>query len=76
VKSGHPFERQFANPRGERRDQGRARAAMAQAVACVAADARLIAERAATRGRSAMEGGDQRAGAKGGYPPELQPGRR
>jgi hypothetical protein len=25
VKTGHPFERQLANARGERRDQGRAR---------------------------------------------------
>ena len=36
-------------------------------------DAPLIDERAATRGRSATEGGDERAGAKARYPFALQP---
>ena len=33
----------------------------------------LIGERAATRGRVAMEGGDERGGANGGYSFALQP---
>ena len=46
----------------------------ASVLAHVAAnDTPLIDERAATRGRSAMEGGDERAGAKGRYQFERRP---
>jgi hypothetical protein len=55
----------LANASGERRDQGRARSTMTHPAASIAGhDAPPIGERAATRGRSATEGGDERAGAK------------
>jgi hypothetical protein len=48
--------------RGERRDQGRARWSMTHPSTFVAGNAaRFIGERAATRGRIATEGGDERA---------------
>jgi hypothetical protein len=60
------FQRQFANARGERRDQG-ARSSRADRRMWdgmrAGGDAPLIDERAATRGRLATEGGDEAAGA-------------
>ena len=61
------------NARGERRDQGPARAALPEGTGCAfrvqpppppGNDAPLIGERAAARGRSAREGGDVKAGSQ------------
>ncbi len=41
VKSGHPFERQAPNARGERREQGCARASMNHRAMCEGMPARL-----------------------------------
>jgi hypothetical protein len=45
--------------RGERRDQGRARSSVHPVAFVAGTDAPRIGERAATRGRIAMEGGDK-----------------
>jgi hypothetical protein len=52
------------NARGERRDQGRARASVHPSAYVARRDTPLIGDRAATCGRGASEGGDERASAK------------
>jgi hypothetical protein len=76
VKSRYPFalrrphlgprQRLRHNARRKRREEGRARSSNTHPSAAFVADnnAPLIDERAATRGRSATEGGDERVGAK------------